>query len=127
MKIFKKWICRFVTHEMLSRRNYIKEDTLFLKIKADPKKGVCVWAAINNYIKENTFFLKIKTDPKKELCVWGSMCTLFLMVTSSLVLWLTNIQKLGGGGGANLAQKYFFLFLPFLYLFDLKDWAGEGS
>ena len=35
------------------------------------------------------------------------MCTVFLMVTNSLVLSLTNIQKLGGGGGANLAQKYF--------------------
>ena len=34
--------CRFVTHEMLGRRNYIKDDTLFLKIRADPKKGVCV-------------------------------------------------------------------------------------
>ena len=55
------------------------------------------------------------------------MCTVFLMVTNSLVLSLTNIQKLGGGGGANfIAQKYFFLFLPFLYLFDLKDWARKA-
>jgi len=33
---------KFVTHEMLGRRNYVKDDTLFLKIRADPKKGVCV-------------------------------------------------------------------------------------
>ena len=39
---FMTFIFRFVSHEMLWRRDYVKDDTLFLKIRADPKKGVCV-------------------------------------------------------------------------------------
>ena len=33
---------RFLSHEMLYQRQYIKNDTLYLKIRADPKKGVSV-------------------------------------------------------------------------------------
>jgi len=33
---------KFVPHAMLDLRNYVKDDTLFIKIRADPNKGVAV-------------------------------------------------------------------------------------
>ena len=33
---------RFVPHGMLGLRNYVKDDTLYIKIRADPNKGVAV-------------------------------------------------------------------------------------
>jgi len=33
---------KFVPHAMLKLRDYVKDDTLFIRIKADPNKGICV-------------------------------------------------------------------------------------
>jgi len=34
--------CRWTGHGMLGLRNYVKDDTLYIKIRADPNKGVAV-------------------------------------------------------------------------------------
>ena len=33
---------KFVTQDILTKRGYVKDETLFIKIRADSKKGVCV-------------------------------------------------------------------------------------
>lgn len=33
---------RFVSHEMLNRRSFIKDDTIFIRVKVDPSKIVAV-------------------------------------------------------------------------------------
>ena len=33
---------RFLSHQMLNQRQYIRNDTIYLKIRADPKKGMSV-------------------------------------------------------------------------------------
>ena len=33
---------KFVSHEMVASRNYVKDDCLFLKIRVDPSRNVAV-------------------------------------------------------------------------------------
>lgn len=34
---------RFVSHETLKKRQFVKDDTLFIRVKVDPSKIIAVW------------------------------------------------------------------------------------
>lgn len=39
---------KFVSHETLKKRNYVKDDTIFIQVKVDPSKIIAVWVLVSS-------------------------------------------------------------------------------